>query len=54
MSSQCKTEYKRNLISRCYWIISITGNQKCLLLCLTKGGKTLRLEFQASFAIYVF
>lgn len=37
-----------------YCIISIPGNQKCLLLCLMKGGKTFDLEFQANLAIFVF
>lgn len=54
MGSQCKAKYKRIQISRRYCVISVTSNQKCLLLCLMKGGKTLDLEFQASFAIFVF
>ena len=49
--SQCKAEYKSIQISRRYCVISITGNQKCLLLYLMKGQKTLDLEFQANFAI---
>lgn len=37
-----------------YCIISIPGNQKCLLLYLMKEGKTFDLEFQANLAIFVF
>lgn len=36
-----------------YCIISIPGNQKCLLLCLIKGGKTFDLECQANLAIFL-
>lgn len=51
---QYKAKHKRILVSRHYCVISTTDNHKCLLLCLMKGGKTLDLEFQANFAIFVF
>lgn len=53
-SSQCKAEYRMIWILKLYCIISIPGNQNCLLLCLMKGGKTFDLEFQANLAIFVF
>lgn len=51
---QYKAKHKRILVSRHYYVISTTDNHKCLLLCLMNGGKTLDLEFQANFAIFVF
>lgn len=54
LRSQCEAKHKRIQISIHYYVISIIGNQKCLLLCFVKEGKAVGLECQANFAIFVF